>query len=89
MCTVTFIPQQGQDFILSSNRDEQASRSPQGLSRIDQFQKELLFPRDTEAGGTWIAASNKDQVVCLLNGAFELHHRQPPYRKSRGIMVLE
>ena len=49
----------------------------------------MLFPRDTKAGGTWIAASADNRVVCLLNGAYEKHHHDPPYAKSRGIMLLE
>jgi hypothetical protein len=49
----------------------------------------MLFPRDTGAGGTWMATSDKDRVVCLLNGAFQYHEHQPPYRKSRGLMLLE
>lgn len=49
----------------------------------------MIFPRDTTAGGTWIAAAANDRVVCLLNGAFEKHQHQPPYAKSRGIMLME
>ena len=49
----------------------------------------MIFPRDTGAGGTWIAASADNRVVCLLNGAFEKHQHRPPYSKSRGIMLLE
>jgi hypothetical protein len=29
------------------------------------------------------------RFACLLNGAFECHKRQLPYRKSRGMVVLE
>ncbi|MEM6380648.1 MAG: NRDE family protein [Bacteroidota bacterium] len=89
MCTVTFVPQKGQGFILTSNRDEQASRSPENITKTTLYDQQMLFPRDTEAGGTWIAVSDQNKVVCLLNGAFDLHRRTPPYRKSRGIMVLE
>lgn len=89
MCTVTFVPQKGGGFLLTSNRDEQASRSPQNITTATLYGQQMLFPRDTEAGGTWIAASGQNKVVCLLNGAFKFHQRRPPYRKSRGIMVLE
>lgn len=89
MCTVTYIPQEGNQYILTSNRDEQASRSPQNITKVAQKGVELIFPRDEGAGGTWIAVANTDRVVCLLNGAFDQHQRNPPYRKSRGIMVLE
>jgi uncharacterized protein with NRDE domain len=89
MCTVTYIPQSDQQFILTSNRDENAARSPQNISSITQDGIQLLFPRDKGAGGSWIAISETNQVVCLMNGAFEQHRPSPPYRKSRGIMVLE
>ena len=89
MCTVTYVPRGNDNFVLTSNRDENAARSPQNISVIEQEGIRLAFPRDTEAGGTWIAISETNKVVCLLNGAFTLHDRRPPYRKSRGIMVLE
>lgn len=89
MCTVTFIPQQEGGFILTSNRDESAKRSPEKIDRDYLYGHELLFPRDKGAGGTWIAASSDDRLICLLNGAFDRHDRRPPYRKSRGIMALE
>lgn len=88
MCTVTFIPQ-SDGFILSSNRDEQASRSPRNITRTELHGRHLLFPRDEGAGGTWIATSDQGQVGCLLNGAFTMHRRRPPYRLSRGIMLLD
>jgi hypothetical protein len=89
MCTVTFIPQQDEGFILTSNRDENAARSPQNITEEQMGENKLIFPRDTAAGGTWIAASNSDKVVCLLNGAFVRHKHEPPYRRSRGLMVLD
>ena len=89
MCTLSYIPKGKQDFILTSNRDEQASRSPESITRVQEKTSQLIFPRDTEAGGTWIAASDRDQVVCVLNGAFEMHQRNLPYRRSRGLMVLD
>lgn len=49
----------------------------------------LLFPRDTQAGGTWIASARSGLTACLLNGAFVLHRRQLPYRKSRGLILLD
>lgn len=89
MCTVTFIPQPDGNFILTSNRDENAARSPRHLTRIEQCGVTLVFPRDIVAGGTWIAAADDGRVVCLLNGAFEKHKHNPPYRHSRGTMVLD
>lgn len=75
--------------MLTSNRDENAARSPQNISTQFLRDQKLAFPRDTQAGGTWIAASSADRTVCLLNGAFEQHRRRPPYKRSRGLMVLD
>ncbi len=89
MCTVTYIPQPGGHFVLTSNRDENAARSPQSLDNEVIEGASLVFPRDTGAGGTWIAASDSNRVVCLLNGAFVKHQHQPPYKHSRGVMALD
>ena len=88
MCTVTYIPQE-KGYILTSNRDESALRSPKNISSEQRNGQQLLFPRDQGAGGTWICLSDADRLICLLNGAFERHRRELPYRKSRGIMVFE
>ncbi|NJL77233.1 MAG: NRDE family protein [Saprospiraceae bacterium] len=85
MCTVTYIGQDNKQFVLTSNRDVHATRSPKTLSK----KAHLIFGEDVLAGGTWMAASDKGKVVCLLNGAFENHLIKPLYRMSRGVMVLQ
>ena len=75
MCTVTIIPQENNGFVLTSNRDE----APDRVSLAPDFYLvdgiKLLFPKD-KMGGTWIGVSEKNRVVCLLNGAFEKHERK-------------
>lgn len=91
MCTVTFIPTGPQSFILTSNRDENPQRttgSPDANCTIIQ-EECVVFPRDQRAGGTWIAISSQNRMACLLNGAFVKHQHRPPYRKSRGLIVLD
>lgn len=86
MCTVTIVPQENNGFVLTSNRDE----APDRVSLVPDFYTvdgvKLLFPKD-KMGGTWIGVSEKNRVVCVLNGAFIKHERQPSYRKSRGIVA--
>ena len=89
MCTVTFIVKKKGYYFLTSNRDEAPKRSATDLIEIVQNDKTIVFPQDPQAKGTWIAASNRNQLVCLLNGAFHKHDRRPPYRMSRGLMVLQ
>lgn len=88
MCTVTYIPNGEDHFIFTSNRDEAPRRSATEMAREIYNGKTVLFPRDALAKGTWIAVSNQQQLVCILNGAFQKHKHQPPYRLSRGIMAL-
>jgi len=90
MCTVTYIPQPEGGFLFTSNRDEAPSRSSKEIAskKLDN-DVEIHFPKDAKAGGTWIAVSNDNRLICVLNGAFERHEHQPPYRLSRGIMALE
>lgn len=89
MCTVTIIPKGKQDFILTSNRDE----APDRISLVPAFYKvngaKLLFPMDELSGGTWIGISEKNRVICVLNGGFDRHKRQPNYRKSRGVVAKD
>ena len=89
MCTVTYIPQGKNEFILTQNRDESPNRPADILVKANRNGKEILFPQDAGAGGTWIAISDSNQLIAVLNGAFSKHSHEPPYRKSRGIMALE
>lgn len=92
MCTVSFLPLAGGNYILTSNRDERLER-PAALSmeRMRIAGRSVYFPKDPQAGGSWIATTGEDVTVCLLNGGWEPHSTPPGhvYRKSRGVMVLE
>lgn len=89
MCTVTFIPKSNSDFILTSNRDEFPFRVSKPPKLYTENKVNLLYPKDESAQGTWIGVSSKNRLICLLNGAFQLHNRKSKYRISRGIMVKE
>jgi uncharacterized protein with NRDE domain len=87
MCTVTFLPTQ-QGFIVTTNRDESAQRAHAEPPKIRSDEPLAIYPLDPEGGGTWVAASN-NRVVCLMNGAHGPHKRKPPYRHSRGKIVVD
>jgi YD repeat-containing protein len=88
MCTVTYLPLGGQAFVLTSSRDESPGRRTSARPERQQLGAHtVLFPRDGQAGGTWIAAS-EGATLCLLNGAFTAHASRPPYRHSRGLVIL-
>jgi hypothetical protein len=89
MCTLSFYPKSDENgFILTFSRDEMASRS--SVEIVQDEQRGLVYPKDVLHGGTWLALSVRTgRLTCLLNGAFELHQRVLPYRKSRGLVVLD
>lgn len=89
MCTVTFLPLSNTDFILTSNRDEQRLRETLPPKIYEEDGVEMLFPKDKVAGGTWIGASSKKRLVCVLNGGFQKHKRKDNYTKSRGLIAKE
>jgi uncharacterized protein with NRDE domain len=78
-----------QQYVLTHNRDESPGRSPDRLHTDQIAGQQLIFPKEPKAGGTWIASSNNDLTICILNGAFENHERTPPYRRSRGLVALD
>jgi len=90
MCTVTFLPYDLDGFLLTSNRDEMVTRK-NSLVPTKYFVNdiEVYFPKDQEANGTWIASSCNGFTLCLLNGAFERHSSNPPYKRSRGLVLLD
>lgn len=89
MCTVTLIPTQENNFILTSNRDEAINRKTLLPEFYQVANTRMLFPKDAVAGGTWIGLSDKNTMICLLNGAFQIHERLMSYRQSRGVVVKD
>jgi len=86
---VSFIPV-GNAFLFTSSRDEQAERPPAFLPEPYSINNQrILFPKDPKAGGSWIAVNEGGQVAVLLNGAIKAHRPEPPYRKSRGLVLLD
>jgi hypothetical protein len=89
MCTVTFV-RSNDKIIITSNRDEQVLR-PNAIEpkKYTINNKDLFFPKDLKAGGTWYAVNENGAVLVLLNGANEKHQIRLNYRKSRGLIVLD
>jgi len=89
MCTVTFIPS-GNKIFLTSNRDERFRRKQALPPRFYIHNDvQLLYPRDEDAGGSWIAVNENGNTAVLLNGAFNKHAPFSAYRKSRGLILLD
>lgn len=90
MCTVTFLPLNNDDFVLTSSRDVPFSRKKAAFPKaFKEDDIELFYPKDGEAGGSWIGSSDKKRLICLLNGGFKNHTPKEFYAKSRGIIVKD
>jgi hypothetical protein len=89
MCTVTYLPTKN-GFQLTSNRDEHVNRGQAVAPRFYEGDNHtLLYPEDADRHGSWIAAKNNGDVVVLLNGAFVKHTAMPPYKTSRGLVLMD
>jgi uncharacterized protein with NRDE domain len=95
MCTVTYIPTK-QGCFITSNRDEDKLRGastlpPQWYHHINEqhISTSIMYPKDSQKGGTWIAVKKNGDVIVLLNGALKKHTRKQAYTKSRGLIVID
>lgn len=89
MCTVTYVPFYN-GYFLTSNRDEKSTRNKAILPKeylLDNVK--LIYPKDGDAGGTWIVLKENGDSLCLLNGAFENFIDTGNYKISRGNVVLQ
>jgi uncharacterized protein with NRDE domain len=87
MCTVSFV-NSNQKIIITSNRDEKTVRAAMEPQKYIINDTEVTFPKDSQSGGTWYAITDS-KILVLLNGASEKHIPKPPYRRSRGLIVLD
>lgn len=87
MCTVTIFYKGNNDFVLTSNRDEAPNRTSIPPKIYNDNSVKMMYPKDELAGGTWIGVSEKNRMICLLNGGFTKHKRQDSYKHSRGLIV--
>lgn len=89
MCVLTYIPTKNDGFLFTSNRDESVLREAALPPRKYELEgRYVFFPKDPVGGGTWIAGCDRF-TLCLLNGGLEKHIPTPPYRQSRGRIILD
>lgn len=90
MCTITYLPLSKGGFILTQNRDESPLRAPAVFPVTEERGgKKLLFPQDPQAGGSWMTTDSHNRLLCLMNGGLGHHQPNPPYRRSRGQILLD
>lgn len=89
MCTVSFVVANAQ-VIITSNRDERVIRpSAWEPAMYALNNKNIIFPKDPKAGGTWFATTESGTIAVILNGAVEKHQVKSSYRRSRGLILLD
>jgi hypothetical protein len=93
MCTLTIHRERGR-LLVTMNRDEQRSRAPERAPDLYYHEPSgisTVSPIDSASGGTWIGASDRGVVACLLN-AYQLSDNavEAGARKSsRGAIIPE
>ena len=89
MCLLTFVPIDATKFLITSNRDENIKRPRAIPPKNYKFNgSKLICPIDPTSNGTWIATNSKFTLV-ILNGGHTKHAYSPPYRKSRGKIIID
>lgn len=88
MCILSVVKSNDR-LIITSNRDEQRSRKNSLVPEIiTSGNRKSILARDAQAQGTWLLTDNFGRTAVLLNGAFTTHTPTPPYRESRGIILM-
>lgn len=89
MCTLTFC-RSNNKTIITSNRDENIHRLNAEPPRKFVYGNTILYyPIDPISNGTWFCLKNNGNLLVLLNGSDIIHVPNPPYRKSRGLIILD
>lgn len=88
MCVLTYIPHADGRVTITHNRDEHILRPEAIAPQAYRIGNEIVtFPKDPQGGGTWFAVHD-DWVLCLLNGGFQAHESNAPYKESRGKIII-
>lgn len=91
MCTVSLIPLPAGGLRLVTNRDESRRRAPGAPPRVHEAGAgaRAIYPVDADAGGTWVAATERGLVFALLNANPTPAPPLPPAaaRLSRGLVI--
>ena len=96
MCTLTWThaagaAPSGDGYTLWFNRDELRTRGPEVPPAVESAPcgHRYVAPRDSDAGGTWIAVNEAGLTVALLNGDGAGRGEPPGAPTSRGHLVRQ
>ncbi len=89
MCTLTYIAKP-EEAIITVNRDEAPTRAASDpIIREENGFQFWLAPEPVSGGSNFVLDIINQRLLVLLNGAFKAHKHVPPYRISRGVMMME
>jgi uncharacterized protein with NRDE domain len=90
MCTLTYFKDRNGSIFITSNRDESHKRPPALMPGIyKRFGIHCLYPKDPQGEGSWFVVTETGICGVILNAADKSYKRNPPYRKSRGLVLLD
>lgn len=89
MCTVSYYASH-EKVVITSNRDESIYRP---LAMHPKWfihnNIRLCYPIDPLKGGSWFIVNGFGSTFVLLNGGQAKHASKPPYRLSRGLILID
>lgn len=89
MCTVSYYASH-EKVVITSNRDESIYRP---LAMHPKWfihnNIRLCYPIDPLKGGSWFVVNSFGSTFVLLNGGQAKHASKPPYRLSRGLILID
>lgn len=88
MCTVTYLPLENGQYILTHNRDVGTQRKLATPPEIHEMGiNKLIYPTDPQGGGTWNALTETHHAF-ILNGAEYDYHPNFDALRSRGDLCI-
>jgi uncharacterized protein with NRDE domain len=87
VCTLTLAWQAFEDapLVVAANRDERVGRPSEPPARRD-WERPVVAPRDSEAGGTWIGYNDAGVFVAITNRWIDADLESD---RSRGLLVRD
>jgi len=89
MRTVTYIPSKNDIFITSIRKEKIGHTAALPPERYSFSSGSIIFPKETDTGGSWIACHANGNAVAFLNETVTADTSGASYRKSRGLILLD
>jgi uncharacterized protein with NRDE domain len=87
MCTLSIVRTESR-LIITSNRDDAPHRAANDIVHSSYGHKDIYYPSDQKAEGTWFCCDSLGDFVILLNGADKKHEKEKHHTLSRGFIPI-